>query len=173
MKKSAIKSQEAVNMKAGMVSISVDALRNTGRAFGGVKFRIGDEIVFPDWDDIDVFEDSFTSKDGKTRTFPVVKVAMNNIVRVVPVGSFRRETSGIDEYQERYYGMNPFLRSLEAAADDFDRIRMFAGHTVKVRELFEGRCIAFDKDTKDRIPYNKDDVKTFTTARWPVFEIVD
>ena len=172
MKKTEIKAQEAINMKANMVNLTLDALRNTGRAFGGIRFRIGDRIVFPDWNDIQVYEDSFVGRDKQEHKFPVVKVLFNDNVRVIPVASFRRETQGIDEYIEKYTSINPFLRTISMTADDFERIQAFAGKAIIVKDLFDGRNVAFDSERR-RIPYNKDDVKTFTTSRWPVFEILE
>lgn len=171
MKKSTIKSQEAINMKANLVTVSLDVLRNTGRAFGGIRFRIGDIITFPDWDDVEMFQDSFVGKDKQEHTFPVIKVGFNESVRVIPVASFRRETQGIDEYIEKYTQLNTFLRDINLATDDFERMKLFAGHTIKVAELFEARNVAFIDGA--RVPYNKDDVKTFTTSRWPVFVPID
>ena len=171
MKKNTIKSQEAINMKANLVTVNLDTLRNTGRAFGGIRFRIGDIIVFPDWEEVEMFQDSFTGRDKQEHTFPVVKVGFNDKVRLVPVASFRRETQGVDEYIEKYTAINPFLRAINMAADDYERIRLFAGHTVKVKDLFDARNVAFVDG--NRVAYNKDDVKTFTTSRWPVFEIID
>ena len=171
MKKSTIKSQEAINMKANLVTISLDALRNTGRIFGGIRFRIGDIITFPDWEDLEMFQDSFIGRDKQEHTFPVVKVGFNENVRMIPIASFRRETQGIDEYIEKYTQLNPFLRAINLAADDFERMKLFAGHTVRVINLFDARNVAFVDG--NRVPYNKDDVKTFTTSRWPVFDIID
>lgn len=172
MKKTDIKAQEAVNMKANMTSLTLDSLRNTGRAFGGVRFRIGDKIVFPDWNDLEIFQDMFVGRDKEEHTFPVVKVSFNDSIRVIPVASFRRETQGIDEFIEKYTSLNPFLRSISMASDDFDRIKAFAGKVIIVKDLFDGRNVAFDSERR-RIPYNKDDVKTFTTSRWPVFEVLE
>lgn len=172
MKKTDIKAKEAINKKANMVDLTKDALRNTGRAFGGIRFRIGDKVVFPDWEDLEVYEDSFVGRDKQEHKFPVVKVAFNDIVRVIPVASFRRETQGVDEYIEKYTNLNPFLRTINMTADDFERMQAFAGKVIIVKDLFDGRNVAFD-DERRRIPYNKDDVKTFTTSRWPVFEVVE
>lgn len=171
MKKSTIKSQEAINMKANLATVSLDVLRNTGRAFGGIRFRIGDTITFPDWEELEMFQDSFVGRDKQEHTFPVIKVGFNDSVRVIPVASFRRETQGIDDYIEKYTAINGFLRSINMATDDYERMHLFAGHTVKVSDLFEARNVAFADG--NRIPYNKDDVKTFTTSRWPVFEVIE
>lgn len=171
MKKTDIKATAAINAKASLTDLNKDQLHNTGRAYGGIRFWVGDELTFPDWDDIETFQDSFKDKDGKEHTFPVVKIGLNNVVRVVPVGSFRRFSFGIDEFVEKYAAINAFHRNLTLAQDDFELLKLFAGKTVKVKKLFDARMIALDA-AKTKIPYNKDDVKTFTTQRWPVWEEV-
>ena len=169
MKKTDIKATEAINKKASLVTLDKEALHNTGRAFGGIHFWSGDELVFPDWDDLDTCNDSFEDTDGKAHPFPVVKIGLNNVVRYIPIGSLRRFAFGIDDYTEKYAQIDAFHRSIVDAQDDFELLKLFAGNTFKVNSFFDARMKARDKVTGKIVPYNKDDVKTFTTMRWPIF----
>lgn len=170
MKKEDIKGAVAINHKAGSTTLTKEQLRNTGRAFGGVRFWIGDVLIFPDWDDIETYQNSFVGRDDKEHFFPVVKIGVNTVVREVPIGSFRRHQAGIDEYVEEYAKISDLHRNIVGAQDDFELLQVLAGKTLKVSKLFDARQVAFADGHK--IPYNKDDVKTFTTQRWPVFEIL-
>jgi len=172
MKKTDIKATSAVNAKASYTTLNKEQLHNTGRAFGGIRFWVGDVLVFPDWDEIETFNDVFIDQDKKEHFFPVVKIGLNDTVRCIPIGSFRRFAAGIEEYVEKYARISDFHRNLTLAQDDFELLRLFAGHTVKIERLFDARMIAWTTDRK-RVPYNKDDVKTFTTMRWPEFTIVE
>ena len=173
MKKTDIKAAEAINAKASLVTLNKDQLHNTGRAFGGIRFWIGDILIFPDWEDLETCSDSFIDADNKEHPFPVVKIGLNNVARYIPVGSFRRFAFGIDEYTERYAQTDDFHRNLVAAQDDFELLKLFAGHTFKVEKFFDARMKAKDSTTGKVIAYNKDDVKTFTTMRWPIFTKVE
>lgn len=172
MKKTDIKAAEAINAKANLTNLTKEQLHNTGRVFGGIRFWIGDTVIFPDWADLETYQDVFQDKEGKEHFFPVVKVGLNEVARIIPIGSFRRFAFGIDESVEKYAATDTFHRNLTLAQDDFELLQLFAGKTVKVRQFLDARMIALDKATGKRIPYNKDDVKTFTTQRWPIWEIL-
>lgn len=172
MKKTDIRSSKAVNEKATYTTLTKEQLHNTGRAFGGIRFWIGDVLVFPDWDELDTQSDIFVDAEKKEHSFPVVKIGLNDTVRFIPIGSFRRFAAGIEEYVEKYAKLSEFHRNLTLAQDDFELLQLFAGHTFEIKEFFDARMIAWTPDRK-RVPYNKDDVKTFTTMRWPVFTIVE
>ena len=172
MKRAEIKDAKAINAKASNVTLTKEQLHNTGRAYGGVRFWIGDVLVFPEWEDIETFSDMFLDRDGKEHSFPVVKIGVNNVVRNIPIGSFRRFYTGIDQFVEEYARINDFHRNLVNAQDDYEIVQLMAGKTFKIENLFDARLVAWSTDHK-RIPYNKDDVKTFTTGRWPIFTIVE
>lgn len=173
MKKTDIRSTEAINAKASLTTLNRDQLHNTGRAFGGIRFWIGDVLLFPDWDELDTCMDSFTDTEKKDHPFPVVKIGLNDTVRFVPIGSFRRFSFGIDKYVEEYAHIDDFHRNIVAAQDDFELMKLFAGHKIKIEKFFDARMKAKDPSTGKIIAYNKDDVKTFTTMRWPIFTIVE
>ena len=171
MKKEDIKSAKPLGLTEGMVVCEVAKLRKTGTGVG-IKFHVGDKIQFPPIEDLEVYSTSFTGRDGKEREYELVKVAFNEKVRLIPVASFRRDRNGVDEVADEYSRQSELCRDLQMANDDFERISMLAGHTVIVKNIFgTGRNYKYVEGT--RVPYNKDDVNTFTTAAWPIFEFVD
>ena len=170
MKKEDIKNGKAIGMTEGMVKVDIARLHQTGTG-AGIRFRIGDVIQFLDLEDVDIFSTTFKSKDGKEHEYELIKVAFNNRVRLIPVASFRRDRNGVDSSAEEYGKKNDLCRDLQIANDDYERISILAGKTIKVKEIYTGRNYRYD-DGK-RIDYNADDVKTFNTAAWPVFEIID
>lgn len=167
MKKSDIKGTTPLGLVEGMVECDIQKLRKTGLGTG-LKFHVGDVIEFPDLEDIQIYSTTFLTKDKEERTYELIKVAFNGRVRLIPVASFRRDKNGVDEIADEYSRKSDLCRDLQMANDDFERISVLAGKTISVREVFPGRNYKYDGG---RIPYNKDDVNTFTTSSWPVFVI--
>lgn len=170
MKKEDVKNAKAFGMTAGMVKVDIARLHQTGTGTG-IRFRIGDVIEFPDQEDLEIYSTTFTSKDNKEHEYELIKVAFNNRVRLIPVASFRRDRNGVDSSIEEYGKKSDLCRDLQIAIDDYERISILAGKTIKVVEMFSGRNRRFDNGKV--VDYNADDVKTFNTASWPVFELVD
>lgn len=166
MKKSDIKGTAPLGLVEGMVECDLQKLRKTGLGTG-LKFHIGDVILFPDLEELQIYSTSFTTRSGEQRDYELVKVAFNGRVRLIPVASFRRDKNGVDEIADEYSRKSDLCRDLQMANDDYERICILAGKTVTVREVFPGRNYKYGDD--GRIPYNKDDTSTFTTSSWPVF----
>lgn len=171
MKKEDIKGMTPLGLVEGMRLLTdLAKLRKTGTG-GALKFHIGDTITIPDMDQIQVYTTSFTTPDGKEREYEVVKVGFNDRVKLIPIGSFRRDRNGIDEIADAYTRKSALCRDLNLAVDDFERLSIIAGHTIVVKDIFDGRSYKYANNS--RVPYNKDDINTFTTGAWPVFEFVD
>lgn len=169
MKSSEIKAQQPIGMTEGMVLCDIAKLRTTGLG-SGIKFHIGDVITIPELQDIQVYSRSFTSKrDNKVYDYEVIKVAFNDRVRTISVASFRRDKNGVDEIADEYSRKSAICRELQMANDDYERVATLAGKTVKVVDVFPGRNYKFDSN--GRVPYNKDNVDSYTTSSWPVFEV--
>lgn len=166
MKKEDIKSAQPLGLTEGMVLCDTARLRKTGLG-SGIKFHVGDVITFPDLADLQIYSTTFTSRDGKEREYELVKVAFNDRVKLIPVASFRRDKNGIDTYADEYSRRSDLCRDLQMANDDYERISILAGHTIRVKEVFDARNYKYENG--QRVPYNKDDVHTFTTSSWPVF----
>ena len=169
MKKEDIKGATPLGLTDGMVVVEAAELRKTGLG-SGTKFHAGDIIVFPSMEDLQVYSTTFTDKGGNQRKYELVKVGFNDRVKVIPVASFRRDKNGVDDFADEYSRMSPLCRDLQVANDDYERISILAGHTVRVESLFPGRNYKFGDG---RLPYNKDDTTTFSTSSWPVFVLVD
>lgn len=169
MKKSEIKGIAPLGLVDGMVKCDLAKLRKTGTG-NGLKFHVGDIILFPDLEELEIYSTSFTGKDGNDHEYELIKVAFNNRVKLIPIASFRRDRNGIDEIADEYSRKSDLCRDLQMANDDYERISILAGKTVIVKEVFPGRNYKYDGG---RVPYNKDDVNTFTTSTWPVFVIQD
>lgn len=170
MKKEEIKATRPFGLTDGMVPVDSARLRQTGTG-GGIRFRMGDIVQFPDFQDLEIYSTTFKGRDGKEHEYELVKVAFNNKVRLIPVASFRRDKNGVDASAQEYSSKSDICRDLQMCNDDFERMTLLCGHTIKVKDIFTGRNYKYE-DNK-RIDYNADDVKTFTTAAWPIFEIVD
>lgn len=166
MKKSNIKNTAAINSKKGMEFVSIDKLHETGKSVG-FRWSTGDTVTIPDFEDIQVSPDSFVNKKNETIEFMRVKVSLNNIVLMIPVAAFRKNANGADELDEDYCSKCTIARNLRSAGDDFDRIVMVAGKTLKVVALYPGR------NKKFQTAYCKDDPSTYTTSMWPIFEVID
>lgn len=168
MKKSDIKGTAPLGFVEGMVECDLTKLRKTGLGTG-LKFHIGDTIEFPDIEDIQIYSTSFKSKDGEEREYELIKVCFNGRVRLIPVASFRRDKNGIDEIADEYSRKSELCRDLQMSNDDYERICILSGKTIRVQEVFPGRNYKYDNG---RVAYNKDDTSTFTTSSWPVFIII-
>lgn len=166
MKKGDIKNAAAINSKKGMEFVSIDRLHETGKSVG-FKWSIGDTVTIPDFDDIQIAPDSFVNKANETIEFMKIKVLLNTNVLMIPVAAFRKNANGADELDEEYCSKCTLARSLRSAGDDFDRIVMIAGKTLKVVALYPGRNKKFQQ------AYCKDDPSTYTTSMWPIFEIIE
>jgi hypothetical protein len=171
MKKEDIKSAQPLGLAEGMVIVEAAKLRKTGLG-SGIKFHVGDKITVPDMEDLQVYSTTFTARDGKEREYELIKVGFNDRVKLIPVASFRRDKNGVDEVADEYSRKSALCRDLQMANDDYERISILAGHTVIVKEVF-GTGRNYKYVNGERVPYNKDDTSTFTTAAWPVFEMVD
>ena len=170
MKSSEIKGQTPLGLVEGMVVCDLAKLRKTGVG-SGVKFHIGDIIEIPVLEDIQVYTTSFTSKKDKVeREYELIKVAFNGRVKLIPVASFRRDKNGVDEVADEYSQRSEICRELQMANDDYERIALLAGKTIKVTDVFPGRNYKFGDD--GRIPYNKDNVDSYSTSSWPVFIVL-
>lgn len=170
MKKEDIVSAKPLGFTEGMVKCDAAKLRKTGTG-SGIKFHQNDEIEFPDFDQLEIYTTSFTSKDGQQHDYELIKVAFNNRVRLIPVASFRRDKNGVDEVCDEYSRESDLVRDLQVANDDYERISILAGHKIRVKGLFDkGRIYKYDNG---RIPYNKNDNTTFETKVWPIFVFAD
>lgn len=171
MKKDDIKGIEAVNMKSTLTPVSSEQLKSSGKPFGGINFWVNDTITFPNWENVEIFMDSFEDRNKVTRQFPVIKVALNGKVRVIPVGSFRRHMSGVQESIEAYGSTDSFHRDIVLAQSDWELMQIFAGKTVRVRDKFDAKTIKFEGN--NRVAYNRDNASTYNTAKWPLFEVIE
>lgn len=170
MKKEDIKSAKPLGLTEGMTKCDAAKLRKTGTG-AGIKFHKEDLIEFPDFDDLEIYTTSFTSKDGQQHDYELIKVAFNGRVRLIPVASFRRDKNGVDEVADEYSRESDLVRDLQMANDDYERISILAGHKVRVKNIFEnGRIYKYDNG---RVPYNKNDNTTFETRAWPIFVFAD
>lgn len=168
MKSSEIKAQQPLGLVEGMVVCDLAKLRKTGVG-SGVKFHVGDVIEIPVMEDIQIYSTRFTSKkDGIEREYELIKVGFNGRVKLIPVASFRRDKNGVDEVADEYSRRSDICRELQMANDDYERVAILAGKTIKVVDVFPGRNYKFDEG---RVPYNKDNVDSYTTSSWPVFEL--
>lgn len=171
MKKEDIVSARPLGLTEGMVKCDAAKLRTTGQT-AGIKFHKDDKIVFPDFDQLEFYTTTFTTKDGVQHDYELVKVAFNDRVRLIAVACFRRDKNGVDEICDEYSRESNLVRDLQVSNDDYERISILAGHTVVVKRLFEkGRIYKYEGGA--RIPYNKDDNSTFETRVWPVFDFED
>ena len=167
MKSSDIKGQTPIGMVEGMVQCDIAKLRKTGVG-SGIKFHIGDVIDIPDLQDIQIYTTTFTSKkDNKEREYELIKVGFNGKVKLIPVASFRRDKNGVDDVADEYSRQSDVCRELQMANDDYERVAILAGKSVKVTNVFPGRNYKFDEN--GRIPYNKDNVDSYSTSSWPIF----
>lgn len=170
MKKEDIKATKPMGLTEGMTLVDVNRLRQTGNG-GGIRFRLGDVIQFPDFKDLELYATTFKGKDGKEHEYELVKVAFNNKVRLIPVASFRRDRNGVDASAQEYAAKSDLCRDLQICNDDFERFTILCGHTIKVKDVYTGRNYRYEDNA--RVDYNANDVKTFNTAVWPVFEFID
>lgn len=171
MKFDYIFNQEAINMTQNMVLVDMNRLHETG-INNAIQFMTGDVLEIPDTEHIQIYHTSFINKKKEEMEYDVIKVGFNGKVRVIPVASFRRDRNGIDEFRDTYATKSAICRDLRLANDDYARITAIAGKKLKVREMFDAREKRFGED--DRIiPYNKDDIKTFNTKRWPIFDEIE
>lgn len=166
MKKSDIKGTAPLGLVDGMTECPIEKLRKTGLG-NGLKFHVGDVIEFPDLEDIQIYTTSFKTKDNVEREYELIKVGFCGRVRLIPVASFRRDRDGVEEVADEYSRKSQLCRDLQMSNDDFERISILAGKTVIVKEIFPGRNHQYADGS--RVPYNKDDIKTFTSRSWPVF----
>lgn len=167
MKKSDIKGATPYGLTDGMEVCPIEKLRKTGLG-NGLKFHVGDTIEFPDLDDIQIYTTSFVTKSKEEREYELVKVCFCGRVRLIPIASFRRDRDGIEEVADEYSRKTSLCRDLQMANDDYERISILAGKTIVVRENFPGRNHQYADGA--RVAYNKDDINTFITRNWPVFE---
>ena len=168
MKSSEIKGQTPIGLVEGMVVCELAKLRKTGVG-SGVKFHVGDVIEIPVMEDIQIYSTTFTSKkDGVEREYELIKVAFNDRVKLNPVASFRRDKNGVEEIADEYSRKSNICRELQMANDDYERVAILSGKTIEVVDIFPGRNYKFNDG---RVPYNKDDVDSYTTSSWPVFEL--
>lgn len=170
MKKEDIKATKPFGLTEGMVPVDKARLRQTGNG-GGIRFHVGDIIDFPPFEDLEIYTTSFKDKDGKEHEYELVKVGFNNKVKLIPVASFRRDKNGVDASAEKYSAQTELSRDLQMCTDDYARMTILCGHTVKVKDMFNGREFRYENGS--RVDYNDGDVKTFKTRQWPVFEMVD
>lgn len=173
MKKSDLRSARAVNAKETLKKIeNKEALRSTGRVYGGLRFVEGNVITFDDWEYIETWTDSYTRKDGTVAEFPVVKVALGEVVRNIPISSFRRHLIGQEDSLAAYKALNPFLAALGTAQDDYELMHTCAGKVLKVVGFFSARTKAWNDARTNVLPYKADDPSTYDTDMWPIFEEV-
>lgn len=165
MKKTAIKDLTPVNMKEGTKYVSIDELHNSGQTVG-FKYTVGDVIVIPDLNDIQVAPATFKNKKGDDVTYFRIKVGLNDVCKLFSVAAFRMNRDGVTEYDTDYCSKCEIARTLRSAGDDFERVTLLAGKTLKVKELFPGRSKKFG------IAYDPNDRTTFTVQDWPIFEVI-
>ena len=165
MKKGDIKAIKAVNAAAGMKKVDVSELHNTGRMIG-FKFYTNDIIVIPDMDDLEVVKDSFKNAAGNIVEYPLIKIAINDVVKYIPASAFRRDSQGLDEYKEQYRKISPICQKMSTGTEDFERVSILVGKTWKVKNLFPA------KSRKFGVAYNPEDPKTYVDDSWPIFEEV-
>ena len=170
MKKEQIVATKPIGLTEGMVQVDSSRLRQTGTG-SGIRFHLGDLIQFPDFKDLELYANTFKGKDGKEHEYELVKVGFNNKVRLIPVASFRRDRNGVDASAQDYSSKSELCRDLQMCNDDFERFTILAGHTIRVKEIYTGRNYRYVDNA--RVDYNADDVKTFTTSAWPIFEFMD
>ena len=169
MKKEDIVSAKPLGLSEGMTRCDASKLRKTGTG-GGIKFHEGDVIDFPNFEQLEIYTTSFTSKSGEQHDYELIKVSFNDRVRLIPVASYRRDKNGVEEVADEYSRESDLVRDLQLC---YERISILAGRSVKVKKLFDkGRTYKYD-DSRQRIPYNKDDTSTFETKAWPIFVFVD
>lgn len=165
MKKSDIKDLKPINMSEGIKYVSIEKLHESGKTVG-FKFTEGDEVIIPDMDEIQIAPDSFKNKAGEVVTYLKIKVGLNDICKLIPVAAFRQNKDAVEQFDADYCSQCEIARLLRTATDDFERMQILAGKTLKVVNLFHGR------NKKYGIAYDPEDRTSYSVLDWPIFKVV-
>lgn len=138
MKTENLKAVAAVNKISNAVSIkNIDELKNTGKAYGGFNFIVGDVITFPE----EFCEECFAKTVFNNRDVPYIKVFVNETPIWVTVKSFARDM--VDNWREVYkdHKINYDLKNVN---DDSERVALLMQlHQIKVTATVQARSVAF------------------------------
>ena len=158
-----------LHASATMESCTMDDLKKGGNTHRTFRFIIGDVVGIPT--QLQPYKDTFTLGKGdnqRTLEYYLLKVMVRNEVRAISMATWRKDSTGIDDFVQNYHNQCPIARELSTCNNDAERALYLAGKTLKVVGFFEGRAYKFISNTK--VEYRKDDESTYDKVMWPIFE---